>query len=151
MEKTKLVEQLRNFLQQEHACQETVSCLTGKAEIAIRIAQTEELRVRHHNQSIQVDSDLSGRPDFIFDASPAAIEVLIAERGLSPGQLGVKLIKQIVSRDIQFAMPASILQITRKGYLNIIKMGGVEFLSELKKHNLTSLPKIISALKKLRK
>ena len=38
-----------------------------------------------------------------------------------------------------------------KGYFKIVAMGGMDFLNELKEHNMASLPKIIAALKKLKK
>lgn len=150
MEQKKLVNDLIHFLSHEKACHEALSCLNSKAEISILIAQTVEIRVVYDGQKVFAEEKKALAPDFIFYASPSAVSVLIQESDLTPAQLGIKLFKQILSRDIKVAMPSSIFQVTRKGYFKMLTVGGVELLSELKQYNLASLPKIIEALKKLR-
>ena len=150
MEKRALIEDLIDFLTQDLACKQTLSCLNKKAEIEIRIAQTVEISVMYDGSQVLALEKKALAPDFIFDASPEAIAVLIAEKNLSPAQLGIKFMKQVVSRDIKVAMPSNIFQVTRKGYFKIVTLGGMEFLAELKKHNLASIPKITAALKKLK-
>lgn len=150
MEKQRLVNDLIEFLSTDSACIETLSCLNKKAEIAIRIAQAVEIRVLYDGQTVQAEEKKALAPDFIFDASPEAVAVLISEKNLSPAQLGIKFVKQVISRDIKISMPSNIMQVTRKGYFKILTLGGAEFLAELRKHNLASLPKVIAALKKLR-
>jgi len=151
MEKNVLISELRAFLIDESACQQVLQELSERAEISIVIADRIELSVFQKDQIIHVEERKAVAPDFIFKAAPQAIEVLIGRKQGSVAQLGVLLIKQIVGGDISVSMPANLLQVTQKGYLNIIKAGGIEFLAELQKHNLTSIPKIISALKKLKK
>lgn len=151
MQKNDLIAQLKDYLITEKACLQTVTCLSEKAEIGITIADSAFLRVLCREGEVQVEEQKAVAPDFIFTATPEAIEVLINEKGLSPAQLGIKLLKQILNQDIQLAMPANLFQISKKGYLNIIKVGGVEFLAELKNHNLASIPKIMNALKNLKK
>lgn len=151
MEKQQLVKELTDFLKNEKGCIEALACLNEKAEVAINIAGAVELSVSYKDSAVVVEERKAFSADFRFHASPEAIEVLIAEKGLSPAQLGIKLVKQVISRDISISMPGSIFQIPRKGYLNIVKVGGVEFLAELKKHNMASVPKILGALKKLKR
>lgn len=151
MEKQALIKDLTHYLTQETACKETLACLSDNAELAIRIAGSVELNVTHKGDEVFVQERQALAPDFIFNASPDAIAVLISEKNLSVGQLGVKFAKQIVSRDVQVSMPTSIFQITRKGYFKIVQVGGIEFFNEMKKHNLASLPRLMAALKKLRK
>ncbi len=151
MEKAALINDLITFLKTDSACKETLFCLSPKAEIEIRIARESHVRVTHDKVNVIAEEKPARAPEFIFDASPEAIAVLVAEKNLSPAKLGIKLLKQIVNRDIKVSMPGSILQVTSKGYFKILKVGGTEFLSELKKYNLTSLPKITAALKKLAK
>lgn len=149
MEKSILINELINFLEQDSACRETLFCLSQKAEIEIRIARESNIRVTHDKEKVIAEEKKATAPEFIFDASPESISVLIAEKNLSAAKLGIKMMKLIVSRDIQVSMPGSILQVTSKGYFKILKVGGTEFLSELKKYNLSSLPKITAALKKM--
>lgn len=150
MEKQQLVHDLIDFLTTDSACMDTLACLNKKAEISIRIAQAVEIRVLYDGQSVLAEEKKALAPDFVFDASPEAVAVLISEKNLSPGQLGVKFVKQVISRDIKVSMPSNIMQVTRKGYFKIVTLGGAEFLSELRKHNLASMPKVIAALKRLR-
>ena len=151
MKKEALTSELIDFLVNEPACQQVIGSLNKKAEIAIQIAGSVELSVCSLEGKVMVAETKARAPDFIFSASPAAIEVLISKKGLSASQLGIKLLKQIVSRDIKISMPANVFQVTGKGYLNIAKVGGAEFLGELKRHNLASPSKILGALRKLRK
>ena len=151
MEQQQLIDDLLSFLKNDNAVKETMACLNKKAEIEIRVAQTNSIKVHYDGDKVVVIPEKALAPDFIFDASPEAIAVLIAENNLTPAQLGIKFMKQLISRDIKVSMPSSIFQITRKGYLNIMKVGGMEFIAELKKHNLASIPKITAALAKLRK
>ena len=150
MDKQQLITDLIEFLSTEPACKQTLECLNNKAEIGIQIAQSVNVRVIYDGQKVLAENQPALAPDFVFDASPQAVAVLIAEKGLSPAQLGIKFVKQIISRDVKVSMPSNIFQITRKGYFKILKLGGAEFFNELKKHNMASLPKITAALKKLR-
>lgn len=151
MEKQSLVTDLIEFLTTDSASRETMACLSSNAEVGIRVAQNVDVSVSYDGEKVvAVEKELKA-PDFIFHASPEAIQVLISEKGLSPAQLGIKLVKQVIGRDIKLSMPSSAFQITRKGYLKIIALGGTEFLTELKKHNLASIPKITAALRRLRK
>lgn len=150
MEKQQLVHDLIDFLTNDPACTQTLSCLNKKAEIAIRIAQAVEIRVLYDGNSVLAEENKALAPDFVFDASPEAIAILVSEKNLTPAKLGVKLFKQVINRDIKISMPSNIIQVTRKGYFKILTLGGSEFLAELQKHNLASLPKVIAALKRLR-
>lgn len=109
------------------------------------------LTVCYKDGQVLTEQAKATAPDFIFKATPRAIEILIAKKGLSVAQLGTLLAKQVVGGDISVSMPANLLQVTQKGYLKIVKLGGMDLMNELRSHNLTSLPKIISALKKLKK
>lgn len=151
MEKNKLVTDLLDFLKTEPACLETLGCLNAKAEIQVRIAQSINIKVIYDGKQVIAEEKGPLAPDFVFDASPDAIAVLIAEKGLSSGELGIKFVKQLLSRDVKVSMPSSIFQVTRKGYFKILTLGGTEFFTEMKKHNLASLPKISAALNKIRK
>ena len=150
VDKQTLVSDLIVFLTSEPACQQALGCLDKKAEIAIRIAHSVEVKVVYDGTRVDAIEAPPLAPDFVFDATPEAIAILVSEKGLSPTQLGLKFIKEIMNRESRVSMPSSIFQITRKGYFKILTLGGTELLAELRKHNLASLPKITAALKRLR-
>lgn len=150
MDQQKLIVELKDFLRTEPACVQTLSCLKPEAKIQISIANTNPITVFYDGSQVVVEDGSNKLVDFIFNSSPQAIETLLSEKGLSPAQLGIKLLKQVLTQDVSISMPSNIFHITRKGYLDILKVGGLEFLNELKNQGLTSLPKILSALKKLR-
>ncbi len=151
MDKQELTDRLIHFLKTETACQQTIACLTDRAEFSIVIAGEIELTIQNKQSQMIIEQKAALAPDFIFFAQPAAVDVLINETGLSPAKLGIKLLKQIISREIKVSMPVNVFQITQHGYLNILKVGGLEFLNELKTHGLSNVPKILSALRNLRK
>jgi len=142
---------LSEFLKTDPAVIQTIACLSSSAEIAITVAGSQELRVRNRNGDVVVDYNVTKKPDFTFSATTSAIDILVSQKSLTPGQLGVQLAKQVVSREIQIKVHQGILKITSKGYLNILKLGGSEFFAELKSYGLTSPAKIIAILKNLKK
>lgn len=151
MEKEKLISDLIDFLSHEPACQQAILALSPKAEIELIIAQATHLTVHPGDNQVVVKREKALAPDFVFSASPMAIEILCRQKGLSPGALAVELIKQILAKEVSVAMPVSPLMIPRKGYFNLLRVGGQELLKELQKHNLASLPKILATLKKWKK
>jgi hypothetical protein len=151
MDKNALLNELIIFLKSEEACKQTITCLSPNAEITIKVADIYELSIKSSGGEVLVEEKKASNPEFIFKATPIAIETLISEKGLSPASLGIKLLKQIINGDIKVSMPSNLFQVSKQGYLNILKVGGMDFLNELKKHGLTNVPKILSALKKLKK
>lgn len=151
MDQKHLINALIDFLQTETACQQILQCLSARAEIGIQLAPGVELSIKNNGKDTIVEEKKAASPDFLFFASPDAISVLIAEKGLSTGQLSVKLLKQLISQEVRVAMPTSMMQITSKGYLSCLKLGGLELWEELKKNGITNIAKIISVLGKLRK
>lgn len=150
MEKEKLITDLIDFLKNEPACQQAILALSPKAEIELVIAEATHLTVQPGDNAVVVRREKALAPDFVFSASPMAIEVLCQQKGLSPGALAVELIKQILAQEVQVAMPVSPFMIPRKGYLNLLRVGGQELLKELQKHNLSSVTKILATLKSWR-
>ena len=151
MGKQTLEQRLIQFLTQEPACQKTLGCLNKKAEIAIEVENQIHLSVKYQDQKVLVKREKPLAPDFIFSTCQDTIETLISKKGLSSGSLGVVFLKQILNGNVKISMLSNILHISTKGYPKILKVGGIEFLKELKKYNLTSLSKILSVLKKFRK
>lgn len=141
---------METFLKTEEACRKTLSCLKKNAQIGIIIGGTLQCCVQHIDGEVVVRRESCLTPDLIFHAQPEAVETLISDKGLNPGELGIRLFKQLVTGQVTFSMPGNLLHILRKGYLDIMKVGGKDFIDELKKHNLASPTKIISALKKLK-
>jgi hypothetical protein len=150
MDKQSLINELCQYLQTEKSCAEALLCLKPNAEIEIIVGST-HISVRPNEDQVQVNVAKAQAPDFVFTATPSAIEVLITEKGLSPTQLAIKLIKEILANEVKVAMPISLLMVPRKGYLNLIKLGGLELFNELRKYNIHSIPQILDALRRLKK
>lgn len=150
MEQQELILQLKDFLQNNSACTQTLSCLKPDAEIQITVADTLHFSVSYDDHAVVIKDQKSSKADFIFSSTPQAIETLINEDDLTPAQLGIKFLKQVVTQEVSVSMPGNIFHVSRKGYLDILKVGGVEFLNELKKIGLTNIPKILSKLRNLK-
>ena len=150
MDKNDLHQRLEHFLKNEPACQQTLGHLNGNAEIALIIGGSMTLCAHFPREGVEMVKESCKSPDFLFRATPQAVETMIAEKNLSPAELGIKLAKQYFTDQIELEMPGHFLHVLRKGYLQIVKAGGVEFLNGLKEYNLTSLAKIIGFLQSLR-
>jgi len=148
-----LEERLSQYLNTEESCRSCLGVLSSQSEIQIVVDGSHSLCV--HPQpgtqvgKIEVASQACQSPDFIFRASSEAIEIMIAEKDLSPGELGLKLAKQYFAQQIEFEMHGHFLHILRKGYLKIVAVGGTEFLQGLAQYNLGSLRNIMQFLRHL--
>lgn len=151
MQSEQLFLELKKFLENEPACQKTLGCLNAQAQIGIVVGGSLRICVQVPNREIKVEKATCPYPDFVFYASPQAVETMINQKNLSAPQLGIKFLSQILTQQITLAMPGHLFQILRKGYFDILKVGGFEFLFELRKYNLASVSNIISALRKLGK
>ncbi|MEM7647259.1 MAG: SCP2 sterol-binding domain-containing protein, partial [Pseudomonadota bacterium] len=84
MEKAALISQLSDFLKTDPATQSCLRELSAKAEISIRIGGADSLWVRVRDRKVETSEQMQSSPDFVFDASPEALLVLVSEQGLSP-------------------------------------------------------------------
>ena len=145
-----LQQRLAEFLKNDPACQQTLGSLNESAEIALVIGGSLKLCAHFPPEGLQLVEKECQSPDFLFRAAPQAVETMIAEKHLTPAELGIKLAKQYFTDQIQLEMPGHFIHVLRKGYLQIVKTGGLEFLQGLSQYNLESLGKILVFLQSLR-
>ncbi|MCB0385272.1 MAG: hypothetical protein KDD43_07750 [Bdellovibrionales bacterium] len=91
------------------------------------------------------------KADVEFSIGPEAIRLLSTHSGESVAQLGVDIVKEIIAGNVKLRVCGSILRILSGGYLAIITSGGPEFMGYLASHGLTSLGKITSLIRSLKK
>jgi|GEM_PF-3212542 len=146
-----LGDRLSQYLNEEDSCRSCLSILGKQSEIQIVVDKAQSYCVHPGPETIELIMKPCQSPDFIFRASSEAVEIMISEKGLTPGALGLKLAKQYFAQEIGFEMQGHFLHILRKGYLKIVAVGGKEFIQGLKQYDLGNLKNIIGFLKNLKK
>lgn len=144
-----LESRLGHYLNTEESCRRCLGVLSPQSEIQIIVDELQFFCVHPMKDQIQLLPSKCVSPDFTFYASAEAIEIMIAKKGLSPAQLGLKLCKQYFAQQVHLEMGGHFLHILRKGYLKIVAVGGAEFLQGLTQYNLGSLRSIIAFLRQL--
>lgn len=144
-----LEDRLSHYLNSEESSRSCLGVLSSQSEIQIVVDGSHSICVHPQVGKIVLASQACQSPDFIFRASTEAVETMIADKGLSPGELGLKLAKLYFAQQIEFEMHGHFLHILRKGYLKIVAVGGTEFLQGLAQYNLGSLRNIMQFLRQL--
>ena len=142
---------LKDFLESKPASIDALKHLKQHKEISLVIGGTLHCAVLQSGGQPQVERRKANDPDVEFRMKPESVDVLAASPGDDVGELGVLVIKEIIAGQIQIKVPGSFFNIMRNGYIDIIRQGGSRFMGFLAQHGLSSITKITSTIKKLKK
>lgn len=149
MNSTDLVSQLQEHLTNKPVFAKALSQLSPGTEIQLLI-EGRELALFYQDHVAQVMERPAHKPDVAFQLSPAALAELQLHPGTDMAEFGIAVVQQIIQGQIQVRVCGSLFGIMTKGYLNIIKAAGPDFMSFMAQHGFKSLQKIISLIKALK-
>ena len=93
-------------------------------------------------------------PQLKFQITPRAAEVILADTSEEVGQIGVNILKLVVSplkeQRVKVEFKAGFLTLFTKGYLGIVTAGGSSFSTFLASRGLNGMGAIKAALKKMK-
>lgn len=148
---SEVVSKLKTFLTEEASCVQAAQCLGNSVEIGIVVGETIDGAFFKKAPGAEFEIRPAKNPDVIFMMSASAIDVLTGQKGLSLGQLGVEVLKQVVAGEIRIKVKGSLFSILKNGYLTIIKEAGAPFAQFLAEKGVSSLSKIPDLIAKMRK
>jgi hypothetical protein len=128
--------------------------LSAKAEIEIRVTGAEPATVtlRRADKRNAVTDGAARDPDLIFTLTERALAQVLSDPTEDLGELGVNLLKLVVSSDPELKMSMQIktgfMGLFTKGYLGVLAAGGAPLAGYLASKGLGGIDAIKAVLKK---
>lgn len=143
--------QLRDFFTTDPATREAMSRLTEGAEIRVCFPDGGRWVVYRSGKDVRFEPRSHDKADVEISIQEGGLSALPRLSGLNLGQLGVEVLKAMARKELRLRVCGSAIRILRHGYIPLLLGAGPEFTKHLRDLGLTSLPKILSAIKKIKK
>ena len=145
-----ITKQLADFLTNDPACAVASQCLSRGVEIGVLLDDTVHGSFFRKTEGAGFEAREARSPDVVFHMNASAVEILAGQKGLNLGELGVEVLKLVVSKDIRVKVPGNLFGIMKNGYLGVVKEAGLPFAKYLTEHGVSNLSKIPEIIKKLK-
>jgi hypothetical protein len=142
---------LKNFFETRQAARQAMSSLGEGVEIGILIADSVECALFQRAGQPIVEQRPAKNPDVIFSIKPESIEILATQTKDEIGDIGVAILKEVITGNVKIKIPGRIMHILTRGYVDIIRKGGAPVMAFLARRGLTGVPKIISTIKNMKR
>ena len=142
--------QLRDFFTSDPATREAMSRLAEGAEIRVCFPNGDRWVVYRSGKDVCFEPRSSDRADVEISIQDGGLGALPRLSGLNLGQLGVEVLKAMARKELKLRVCGSAIRIMRQGYIQLLLSAGPEFTKHLRELGLTSLPKILGAIKKIK-
>lgn len=149
MDKEKIIEQLKNCFLNNEVYKEGLNSLKDNACIEITVERTINCYIYKQSGAIRF-SLIKRDADISFQINATALNYLTAVSPKNLAELGIEVIKQYTTNNLQLKAHSSLIKLIRLGYLNPIKQAGSPFSKYLAKYGLTSMSKIQEFICKLK-
>lgn len=143
-------EKLKVFLETKPASRKAIRHLKEGVEIAVTIGNQIECAYFQSQGQPVFEQRPAKSPDFIFTIKPESVDILAKEKGDDVGELGIAILKEYLSGGVRIKVAGGIFAISTRGYLGMIKEGGVTFTKFLAQHGVSNLTKIMSVIRNMK-
>lgn len=151
MSAAKAFQTLKTFFETRTAAKVALSTIKEGTEIGVVIGGNVECTVFQHNHCPVVENRAAVHPDIIFYIRPESVYIIANNSKDEIGDIGVHILKEVLSGGIQIKIPGGVMNILSQGYLEMLRKGGAPVMSFLAQHGFGSVPKIVSAIKSLKR
>jgi hypothetical protein len=150
MDDQQAFEKLKKFFETHPACRVAADALDDRVEIGIFINSKLECSFHKADRLPTLSMRAPNKPDVIFTINDKGIDSLVNEPSTEIANLGINILKSYTSGDVKIKVQGSILNLLTRGYLGVIKAGGLGFTSYLASHGISGLTKIKEIFQKLK-
>ncbi len=140
---------IKKFLEEQNISHKVVSNLKTGVEIGIVIEGLDCAYFKENNLPV-LEKRKANNPDIIFELAPETVDILSQFEGGSVGEFGVEVVKQYLAGGIKVKILGPAVNFLTRGYLGIVKEGGLEFAGYLSAHGISGLAKWNSFLQKMK-
>lgn len=141
---------LKSFFESREAARQAMAAIKENVEIGIVIGGSVDCALFRRGDQPVVEQRPARNPDVIFHIIPESVEILSSKTKDQIGDIGVGVLKEILSGNIRVEVPGRLWNLMSNGYLDMIKKGGAPVTAFLARHGFSNVSKIFSTIKKLR-
>lgn len=142
---------LKNFFETRQAAKTAMMAVEPGIEISIVIGDTLECALFRQNNQPIVEQRPAQNPDVIFHIKPEAVYVLANSTKDEIADIGVNILKEVLAGSINIKVPGRLMNIVSRGYLDMVKQGGMPVMNYLAQQGLGSIPKILNTIKNMKR
>lgn len=140
-------EKLKLFFETQPTSLEASSYLKSGTEVGVIIGDTVEcVFFRDEGGKPHFERRPAENADFIFTFSPDAIENLVAGEYSTMADVAINITKNFLAGTVKFNFVGAPTNVLTRGYLNVLKAGGVEYTKFLSSLGLPAISKITAFL-----
>lgn len=150
MSKSELFQVTKMFIEEKPAVAEALMELRQGTSIALLLDGKLEAYCFYSDEKAHLVEGTAPQSDVLFEVSTEAMRQLAALPCDHLAETGIEIVRQIVAGNVKIQLTGPSKNILTKGYLNIIKKAGPDFLNFLAQYGLKNMFKIIATIKKLR-
>ena len=149
METKQPYEKVSEFFKQNPECARAMKELKPGVGILLSIANKSKCGLSYKNDQLILEQAPPQNYDVEFILNTESIRRLSEKRNLSLSEIGIEVVKEVLVGHIEIKKHSGIFNFLKNGYINIIRLGGPEFLAFLASHGLGSLQKIVALIRKM--
>lgn len=142
---------LKSFFETRQAARQALGSIREGVEIGVVIGQTVDCALFRQGAQPVVEQRAAQNPDVIFHIKPETVYVLSQQTKDEIADVGVNIFKEILAGNIQIRVPGRFTNILSNGYIDILRKGGAPVTAFLARNGLGSVPKILSAIKQMKR
>lgn len=141
---------LKTFFESRQAARQAMSAVQEGVEIGIVIGDMVECALFREGNQPKVEPRPARHPDVVFHIKPESVYVLANNSKDEIGEVGVNVLKEILTSNIRISVPGRFLNIISRGYIDMIRKGGAPVMGLLAQKGFSSVPKIINTIKRMK-
>ena len=141
---------LKTFIETRQAHRLALSALDKEVEIGIVIGDVVECALFMKDDAPVVEQRPATHPDLVFYVKPETLIVLNERTKDEISDIGVAVLKDVIAGDIRVKITGNILDILRRGYIEVARRGGAPVNAFLTRHGLSSVSQIMNTIKQMK-
>jgi hypothetical protein len=142
---------LKTFFETRKAASQAMAAVQEGVDIGVSIGETLDCTLFRRGDQPIVERRAAVNPDVVFHIRPETVYILNDKTKDEIGDIGVNVLKEILAGNIKIKVPGRFLNIISRGYLDMIRKGGVPVARYLASHGFANVSKIISTIKKMKR
>ena len=144
-------ERLKEFFETRPAAAAASEPLGKDVEIGVVINDGVQCAFFKENNKPKFEMRQAVKADVVFYINPDAVETLTSHPSEDIGELGITVVKCYLAGTVRIKVTGGMINLLTRGYLGVIKAGGMSFAKFLASHGVSGLGKIKDVIQNLRK
>lgn len=141
---------LKNYFENRPAARQVIGCLKPGVEIGVNIGDQVECALYAKDGLVVVEERAAANPDFAFSIKPESVYILNNQPSEDIPDIAVAFGKEMLAGNISVRFLSTMGNVTKNGYLDILKLGGSRAMSFVTLHGMMGVSNLMTNIKKMR-